>query len=51
MHGVEGEKILYGVLPDKVSVNGKSKDVGIVVNNVPEDHYGGYGALCPVCVL
>lgn len=44
---ISGEKLLYGIAPDAVRVNGKPKDIILVVEDVPEDHYGGYGALCP----
>ena len=48
---VGGEKLLYGIIPDAVTVNGKNADVVLVVEDVPEDHYGGCGALCAGCII
>lgn len=48
---VAGEKLLYGIIPDEVTVGGIRKDVVLVVEDVAADHYGGQGALCPMCIL
>jgi len=46
-----GEKILYGVLPDSVIINGTEKDTVLVVEDVSAEHYGGFGALCPLSLI
>jgi len=44
---VGGEKLLYGIIPDEVKVDGIVCRAVLVVEDIPENHYGGYGALCP----
>ena len=49
--GVSGTRLLWGIRPDLLLVNGQPRDALIAVEAVPADHYGGCGGTCPTALL
>lgn len=49
--GVNGTRLLWGIRPELLLVNGQKKDALVAAEPVPADHYGGLGGTCPACLV
>lgn len=46
-NSIHGTRLLWGLRPDALYVNGIAKDALVAAEPVPLDHYGGYSGTCP----
>ncbi len=45
--GPSGTRLLWGIRPDSLVIDGASREALVAAKDVPADHYGGYGGTCP----
>jgi len=49
--GISGTRLLWGVRPDLLLVNGQPRDALVAAENTAADHYGGFGGTCSPVLL
>ncbi len=45
--GTTGTRLLWGIRPDSLVIDGQPREALVAAEEVPADHYGGYGGTCP----
>ncbi len=48
--GVGTARLLWGIRPDRLLVNGVPREALVAAEEVPATHYGGMGGTCPGCL-
>ncbi len=48
--GASGTRLLWGIRPDSLVIDGTVREALVAAEEVPADHYGGYGGTCPGCL-